>query len=188
MKKSLLLILLIAGFANAQETEFKFTKDGFTDFVVINIEGKNQQELYEKALDWLQVTYKNPKEVIKAQIENDYVRIEGFESEMLCTSVLGSVYCQDVKYQVEISFKDGRYKFDVVKVESYEAGTIDNNLVSKWIDFPINSAYVYFKKDGSPKGMFKLYPEAFENTFNNLKSSLKDFLSSETIPSKTEEW
>jgi hypothetical protein len=78
MKKILLVLLMLAGFySNAQETEFKFAKEGFTDYVVGTVEGKTAQELYKKTLDWVSVTYKNPKEVIKAQIENDYIRIEG---------------------------------------------------------------------------------------------------------------
>jgi hypothetical protein len=182
MKKSLLLILFIAGFANAQETEFKFTKDGFTDFVVINIEGKNQQELYKKALDWLQVTYKNPKEVIKAQIENDYVRIEGIRSSMFCMKSLGMLNCLDGKYQIEISFKDGKYKFDVISVE--------HKSTYGWSAFLINGdiGQAYFKENGEIRSAFKLYPDAFQSTFNDLNKDLESFLKSETIPSKTEEW
>ena len=55
MKKILLVLLLINGIVNAQETEFKFTKDGFTDFVVISIEGKTASELFKKTLDWVSV-------------------------------------------------------------------------------------------------------------------------------------
>jgi hypothetical protein len=188
MKKSLLLILFIAGFANAQETEFKFTKDGFTDFVVVNVDGKNQQELYKKALDWLQVTYKNPKEVIKAQIKNDYVRIEGFKSNMLCIKSLGILTCFDVRYQIEISFKDGRYKFDVTRIEQYSPPSQYSS--GGWSDFPINGdiGKAYFKKSGEIRSMFKLYPDAFQSTFNGLNKDLKSFLKSETIPSKIEEW
>ena len=80
MKKILLLVLLtFSTLSFGQETEFKFTKNGFTDFVVTTIENKTQQELYKKTLDWIQVTYKNPKEVLLAQIENDYIRFEGIQ-------------------------------------------------------------------------------------------------------------
>lgn len=190
MRKLMLLVLFFTGLVNAQDKEFKFTKDGFTDFVVTDVEGKSQQELYKKALDWIQVAYKNPKEVIKAQIENDYVRIEGFKANMLCTKLLGISNCEDVRYQIEISFKDGKYKFDVIKVESYQKGTKYNNFSSGWRDFPISGdiGNTYFKKDGTQKSIFKSYPESFETTFNDLNSSLKEFLTSESIPSKTKEW
>ena len=90
MNKILLLLLMLVSFySNAQETEFKCTKEGFTDYIVGIVEGKTSQELYKKTLDWVSYTYKNPKEVIKAQIENDYIRIEGAKSNLLCIKSLG---------------------------------------------------------------------------------------------------
>jgi hypothetical protein len=114
MKKLLLgslLLLSMIGFS--QETEFKFTKNGFTDFVVTQVDGKNQSELYKKVLDWVQVTYKDPKEVIKAQIENDYVRIEGFRDNTICNEALGMKNCWSIRYQIEIYVKDDKYKLNM---------------------------------------------------------------------------
>lgn len=49
MKKVLLVLLMLTGFySNAQETEFKFAKEGYTDYVVGIVEGKVAQELYKK--------------------------------------------------------------------------------------------------------------------------------------------
>ena len=102
MKKYILLFFLfstIIGFA--QETEFKFSKKGFTDFVVVECENKTQSELYKKTLDWVAVNYNTPSDVIKGQIENDYIRIEGFSKDLVANGT---------RYQIEISFKDGKYK------------------------------------------------------------------------------
>ena len=95
MKKIIYFLLATISISNlsfSQETEFKFDKEGFTDFVVTQCEGKTQAELYKKALDWVSVTYKNPKEVIKAQIENDYIRIEGSSNSLICLNILGKKY------------------------------------------------------------------------------------------------
>ena len=95
MKKIIYFLLATISISNlsfGQETEFKFTKEGFTDFVVTQCEGKTQAELYKKALDWVSVTYKNPKEVIKAQIENDYIRIEGSSNSLVCLNILGKKF------------------------------------------------------------------------------------------------
>jgi hypothetical protein len=119
MKKLLFSLLLISAFANAQETEFKFTKDGFTDYVIGTVPNKTASELYKKTIDWVNITYKNPREVIKAQIENDYIRIEGFKSSMLCKKILLSNICENGRYQIEISFKDGKYKFDVISFKNF---------------------------------------------------------------------
>ena len=111
MKKIILLLSLLSSstIIYSQETEFKFVKEGFTDFVITQCEGKTQSELYKKALDWVSVTFKNPKEVIKAQIENDYIRIEGSSKNLVCFNAMGKS-CNTAKYNIEISFKDGKYK------------------------------------------------------------------------------
>ncbi len=185
MKKNIYILLvtvLVTNLSFSQETEFKFTKEGFTDYVVTNCEGKTQSDLYKKTLDWVSTTYKNPKEVIKAQIENDYIRIEGIKSNMLCV-ISGASSCFDVRYQIEISFKDGRYKFDVTKIEQYAPPS------RVWLDIPINGDFKgYFKESGEIKPMFKLLPDAFQSTFNGLNKDLESFLKSESIPSKKGNW
>jgi hypothetical protein len=183
----LLVTVLVTNLSFSQETEFKFTKEGFTDYVVTNCEGKTQSDLYKKTLDWVSTTYKNPKEVIKAQIENDYIRIEGFKSSMLCIKSLGIMTCFDVRYQIEISFKDGRYKFDVTRIEQYSPSSQYSS--GGWSDFPINTDLKgYFKESGEIRSMFKLYPDAFQSTFNGLNKDLESFLKSESIPSKKGNW
>ncbi|EKT4550857.1 DUF4468 domain-containing protein [Flavobacterium psychrophilum] len=191
MKKIIYTLLMTASFTNlcfSQETEFKFVKEGFTDYIVTNCEGKTQSDLYKKTLDWISTTYKNPKEVIKAQIENDYIRIEGFKSNMLCIKPLGILNCSDVRYQIEISFKDGRYKFDVTRVEEYSSPSKYSS--GGWSDFPINGdiGKAYFKESGEIRSIFKLYPEALQSTFNGLNKDLENFLKSEAIPSKKGNW
>jgi hypothetical protein len=54
MKKTVLLMLLVSGIMNAQETEFTFDNTkGMTDFVVTNVEGKTAPEIYKKVLNTL---------------------------------------------------------------------------------------------------------------------------------------
>jgi hypothetical protein len=188
MKKILLVLLMLAGFyTNAQETEFKFAKEGFTDYVVGTVEGKTAQELYKKTLDWVSVTYKNPKEVIKAQIENDYIRIEGAKSNMLCMKSLGLLMCSDVRYQIEISLKDGKYKFDLTKLEQYTAPS-KYTVISGWSEVGLANTSVYYKENGDLRSVYKLYPTSIETEFNTLNISLLDFLKSDTIPSKKSDW
>jgi hypothetical protein len=188
MKKIVLGLLMIVSFSsNAQETEFKFTKEGFTDFVITAVEGKTAQELFKKALDWVSVTYKNPKEVIKAQIENDYIRIEGAKSNMLCMKSLGMLTCADVRYQIEISFKEGKYKFDVTKLEQYTPPS-QYVINSGWSEVGLTNTSYCYKENGDLRSLFKLYPSAIETEFNLLNTSLKEFSKSDAIPSKKSDW
>mgnify|MGYP003610375767 CR=1 FL=1 len=188
MKKILLGFLLLVGFyTNAQENDFKFTKDGFTDYVVGSIEGKTAQELYKKTIDWINVTYKNPKEVIKAQVENEYIRIEGSIFNMICMKSLGLLTCNDARYQIEVSLKDGKYKFDVIKLEEYIKPS-QYVVNSGWSEISLTNTSGFYKNNGDIKNIFKLYPTAIETEFNSLNISLKDFLKSENIPSKKDDW
>jgi len=186
MKKiTFLLFFLFAVSAIAQETEFKFSKDGFTDYVVTACVGKTQAELYKKTLDWVAVTYKNPKEVIKAQIENDYIRIEGSSKALIVLNILGKTY-YDATYQIEISFKDGKYKFDVIEVRYYT--TPSQYSPGGWGEFGLANTEGYYNKKGQIRSAFKYIPETLPDYFNTLNLELKDFLMSDQIPSKKNEW
>jgi len=165
MKKSLIIIvyLVIGYLSNAQETSFKFSKDGFTDFVITNIDGKNAKILFNKTIDWINLTYVNPKEVIKAQIENEYIRIGGINNGCL--------------YQLEISFKEEKYKFDVI---SYVHNVDGSNLLDM---------NIWFDKNGDVKNQrLKKIITNHEVFFNGLNNSLAEHLRSDTIPSKKNDW
>ena len=180
MKKiltSLLLLLVIVGFA--QDTDFKFTKDGFTDFVVVECEKKTQSELYKKTLDWVAVTYNTPNVVLKGQIENDYIRLEGSAKDVIANGM---------KYQIEISFKEGKYKFDIIRIQFWSE--MDYLLIGQtdWKEFEIVKMDKYFDRQGEIKGRYKPVLERITKYFNSLNSNLKDFLLSEQIPSKRKDW
>lgn len=184
MKKIITIFTLLCSLLSfGQEKEFTFTKSGLSDFVVTETEGKTQAELYKKALDWVSVTYKNPSEAIKAKIENEYIRIEGFSSDIVCYSYMGK-RCSDTKYEIEISFKDGRYKFDVLSISEF------NNMSKSisWTNFEINDPVAYFDKKGEIKKSYKYIPEMMPAYFNNLNLNLKNFLMNNSIPSKKSDW
>ena len=184
-KITLISIVLISNLFYGQETEFKFSKEGFTDFIVTKCENKSQSELYKRALDWVSVTYNNPKEVIKAQIENDYIRIEGSSNALVCFNILGKNY-NEATYQIEISFKDGKYKFDVIQVKQYTEPSQYSS--GGWSDVGINTTDVYYTKKGKIRGIFKYLPESLTTYFNDLNNDLAKFIESDEIPSKKDDW
>lgn len=194
MKKitQILLFTFIVSNSYSQDSTFVFTTSGFTDYVVTNINGKSQSDLYKKALDWVSVTYKNPNEVIKAKIENDYLRIEGGNSNMCCTKIMGIKTCNPSKYQIEISLKEGKYKFDVISITQYVApsqyssgGWSEVGLPSpKAVELNPEIMKTYYNDDGDPKKLMRLYIENIPPEFNKLNESLKEFLKSDAIPSK----
>ena len=185
MKILFTTLFLLAGMVGFSQDKFTFTKEGFTDFVVTPVDGKTQAQLYKKALDWVAVTFKNPKEVIKANIENDYIRIEGSNNSFVCASGTAKI-CLDAKYQIEISFKDGRYKFDLIDLSTFAPASEFGP--GGWTNLDLQNVEPFYNKKGEIKGAYKNYPVTIPGYFNDLNNSLKVFASSDAIPSKKSDW
>jgi len=174
MKKTILGLMLIASFyTNAQEKEFTFTADkGMTDFIVTPVESKTAPEIYKKVIEWIKVTFKNPDKVILSTIENEYVRFEGFSETLYSYNAKGQNYLP-TKYQIEISVKDGKYKFDLINFQILASTT--------WVDYKffnnpsskVDLEKGVYNKDGSLKSYCKYFQE-IPTYFNNLNKSLSE--------------
>nr|WP_314895950.1 hypothetical protein [uncultured Flavobacterium sp.] len=162
MKIILILLLFISGIVNAQETEFKITNEGYSKYVVEEIEGKKQDEIYSKVLDWALVTYKNPDRVITVKKENEYIRINA--------SNIGDTYI------IEVAVKDGKYKFTLITYEGH-SGSISVSLM----DVPN-----MLNKEGKVKWIYGGHKNNI-NFLNNLNKSLKDFILNNVEVSK-QDW
>lgn len=174
MKKIFYLFILITGISGAQEKEFTFNNErGMTDFIVTPIDGKTTPEIYKKVIEWIKVTFKNPSEVILSTIENEYVRFEG--SSFLANS--------NAKYQIEVSIKEGRYKFDLISLQFYVTPTQYNigGWTNSYINFNGNSSQKsranMYKNDGSLRGWCKFVPD-IPLYFNDLNKSLSESIKS----------
>jgi hypothetical protein len=183
MKKLLFILLSFSVLASAQETEFTFTNEkGMTDFIVTNVEGKTATEIYKKAIEWIKITYKNPEKVILSTIDNEYIRFEGSSDSFYSINLgfMGKSY-QQTKYQIEISIKDGRYKFDIIGMENYTSpsqyssggwnnnGLFNANVTKEYLDKSI------YKKDGTLRSTWKNINDV-PVYFNELNKSLLDYM------------
>ena len=100
--------------ANALQGTFKTIEP----VLIFDIKG-TPTELYTKALNWVEETYKNPDEVLKGKVEGKYIRLNGSVSNLLKKSVIGTTFYYDVRYSVEIKFREGKIKYEITKYESY---------------------------------------------------------------------
>lgn len=166
--KKLILFILITTLGYAQETKFTFKKEGLTDYVVTEVPG-TQNEIYSKAINWIKENYKNPEEVIKMSIENEKVRFQGLKSNFNCMKAMGSTMCSDAIYTIEVSFKDGKYKFDAVELVITSGG--------KSFTPDLNDLSIYYKKNGELPKSSESVPASYENLFNDLNESLKQYVS-----------
>ena len=89
------------------------------------------QELYQKCIDWLNETYKQPEEVIKGKIEGEYVKINGSAPNMIQVSALGSKSFMDTRYTIEFRFKDDRFRMEIISFENYIAPS-QYSVISGW--------------------------------------------------------
>ena len=161
------------------------------DFIVTPIEGKTAPEIYKKVIEWIKVTYKNPDKVILSTIENEYIRFEGFSETLNSYNAMGQHY-EPTKYEIEITVKDGKYKFDLVNMQSLTSrsslsagGWYDVKIFkTKMTKEELEKPYV-FKKDGTLKSSFK-YTNDIPTFFNNLNKSL--FESIFSTVKKTDGW
>jgi transposase-like protein len=189
MKKIILLFTLFIFSKAFSQSDFKHSVDGLNPkFLVIEIDSLNASELYLKTLDWIKETYKNPDEVIKAKFENEKIRFNGFQKSAMSTKMLGVPSFSDVRYSIEISFKDNKLKFEPINLERYTAPS--EYVSGGWSFVPLNTGSYIYKKNGKSKGIFKRYPKQIENIFNNLKSSLEIYLlkQNNTIKDKKDDW
>ncbi|MDV4024434.1 hypothetical protein CMT52_08815 [Elizabethkingia anophelis] len=177
MKKIISFFTLVTSiFLFSQEKEFSITKEkGLTDYIVTDVTGKTASEIYNKTLEWINRTYKNPDKVILSKIENNYIRIEGASNNIYVLNALGSENPTDSKYQLEISFKDGKYKLDIIELK-YLAPQVG------WTNIPFD---FFYKKDGELKSMFK-FTNKIPTYFNSLNKNLYNYISG--TGSKNDNW
>ena len=170
MKTGIFLLAILFSsetlFAQSPDKIFQYTELGLNDFVVTNIDSKAKEEIYTKTLNWVKETYKNPDLVLKMKIENEKIRIDAIASGLLKTRNLTS----DLGYVVEISFKDNKYKFEIVSL------LYDNSTDYKKIP--------NFKTDSRMVKNFGATPTDIEKYFNRLNESLKTYLTGE----KKDDW
>lgn len=176
-------LMSVSFYSNAQETEFTFTAEkGMTDFIVTSIKGKTASEIYKKVIEWVKVTYKNPDKVILSTLENEYVRFEGSSDSFYAMNTISKIYVP-VKYEIEISIKDEKYKFDYVGMTIIENGVKIPYFSTKNKEELDN--YPIFKKDGTLRSSYKYFSEV-PTYLNNLNKSLSESIIS-TVK-KTEGW
>lgn len=157
------------------DTVFIMSNQGFTDYVVTVCDTLSNEMIFWKTIDWINKTYKNPNDVIKSQVIGEYIILEGIAPSLCKMKIIGRTFLEDVRYRVEISFKNGRYKFDVVSLESYSMGSQYTS--PGWYDMKIDEIREhYYKENGQIQPRFKFYEVDIPKYFNELNQTLKDYI------------
>lgn len=168
---TLLLTVLLSSLMFGQEIpQLKLTSNGVKP-IVVEIEGMSAKDMYQKAQNWVQETYKNPDKVLKASIENEKIRISGFASNAWWWQSLGIKQTMDMEYTVEVSFREGRYRFEYIIGQFYISG--GQKVLYSYPTF-------YRKRDGEIRKAYVDAVPSLENTMNSLSQSFYDYVSGKT--------
>ena len=175
--KTLLLMAFVTASTFAQETEFKFSKEGLTDFIVTIYDG-SAKDTYNRAQAWVKDNAKK-NFVVVSSVENEKLVIEGTKENFLCSKAGGTTVCASATFTIAINFKDGKYKFEAVGLSEKATNSI-NTIVHNLDDFS-----EYYDKDGTLKKYKDEVPLAYESLFNDLNKSLIAFMDKKK---KAENW
>ncbi len=171
--KTIFLFLLLTITGTAQQS-MVLTSTGFESVITV-VEGKSSAELMQKAKDWIQYYYTNPSATNKSEINEEYIRINGFCESCFQTKSLGIVNFMNYDYVIEISFKEGKYKFD------YIVGDFYANRLKASYHYPY-----FFKKDGTVKSIHQFSVDSLSETATKTYQSLNDFITGKTMAKKND--
>lgn len=104
----ILYIITTVTIANAQ-IEMKY-ENGAVIQHVINIDTASAANLYQGVNRWILKTYTNPDQVVKARLENEEIRGEGFQPNGLTLSEFPPAK-NGLRYSFKIEVKDGRVRY-----------------------------------------------------------------------------
>lgn len=188
--KKLLLMIAFLGFTFSVKSQttannFTYNQQGLLPkFVVVDVDSMTQTELFEKTINWIKETYKNPDEVIKTTIANQKVRFEGYTQKMICVNSLGSQVCYGGTYTIEVEVKDGKYRFIPTNM-TYSAPVLGGGMGNYSISF--DSGADWYNNKGEIRSMYKNVPTLVGEFLNSLNDSLFKYLSSQS-DTKKEDW
>jgi hypothetical protein len=183
--KKIILIALMFFSLDGYSQKFSVTPEGLKDslnidksYIVINIEGKTAKDLYESIIKYINVTYKNPKEVLKGNVENEFISFETYVANFPLTKNGYAKMNIGTKYTTTLGFKDGKIKYEISDIKMKAVDSQYEVLFSGGAF----SGYPIYNKSGELKR--KETKEDIEKYFNNNIKNIFDYVSGK---SKTNE-
>lgn len=190
MKKLLLTTFLFLSSLSFAQTEYSYTISGLTPkFLVVEVQGKYQSEIYKNALGWVKESFKNADAVIQSTIENNKIRFEGITPNGVCANRLGLTDCTDVKYLIDLEFKDNKYRIEVIQMAFYvRPNQYLNSSLTGWRKVDLIDGSAYYNKKGELRNKKNSYLPDLMSNLNNLNSSLKAYIESGSSNKLNADW
>ncbi|HVX51243.1 MAG TPA: hypothetical protein VHB48_13840 [Chitinophagaceae bacterium] len=125
-------------------TGLKDAGDTAKTFIVLKADGKTAKELYESALKYIT---KMPHAAVQAKTEADFIRFDVTADGITKVKQIVKIPI-DAKYTAELTFKDGKVKFEVTALDMFNA---NNDKVKLVFAGSNNGQYAIYNKDGELK-------------------------------------
>lgn len=163
-------VLILLGTESTSQTLFQFDNDG--DIApnpnVIEID-KSSEDIYEKAVDWINFNYKNPDFVLKGKSEDNFLRFSGIKKDLSTYKSMGVAMDYDLHYTIRIDFKENKYRLTIENAYLNDDNYILNN--KKIMDFA---------KGKKMKSAMTEYSKNSIDYINSINKSLYDYISGKT--------
>ncbi|MGC6431281.1 MAG: hypothetical protein ACON5F_09595 [Jejuia sp.] len=146
------------------QTKFTFTENGLTpESSVTSIENLSATNLYNKTLNWIKTTYKNPK----TEINNQVILLTGIKEN----AIQADKQYFHIKYTIKIAFEEHQYTFEPLSIKTKANSKYDMG----WNEIDLKNGAAFFKK-GKPIKKTKSYVKVIPEVLNELNSILYNVL------------
>jgi hypothetical protein len=187
MKKILMVAIILIASVSTYSQKYIVTPTGLKDeanieksFVVITAEGKTAKQLFDNAVKYVNVTYKNPNIVIKGKIDGEYLSFVTSSDFYVGSGLSKNPFVME--YVTSMTFKDGKVKLEIIELEM----TFKRNPSFKLYFTGGGINYFIYNKSGElKKEDTKEYLEVY---FNTEIKRIKDYLEEKTTLTKKDDF
>lgn len=120
----------------------KDANDNNKPYVVIMQKDKSAKQLYFESINFINKYYKSANDVIKGKIEGEYLKFITYAPSFTTMKNVLARPSLDAKYTTELSFKDGKIKYEIIELEILVQGGLPLHFEGSGI----NSFYIFNTK------------------------------------------
>jgi hypothetical protein len=192
MKKALLLAsaFIISFFTYSQS--FILSSSGLLNagdtskhFVVIKVDSVSAKDLYARSYFYIEHNWKNPDFANSGKVEGEFLHINTY-AKNVCSSKagLGMKNPIDIKYSLNLDFKDGKIKYEIIDLEMTGHSSNGTPFIYYLVS-PGGMVWAMYGKDGEIKGSQESAREQLETYFN---TQLADYVKAVSSAAKKEDF
>ncbi len=162
--------ILLTNIAFAQQiTSFELTKSGVAP-ILITVDSLSASELYNRTHHWIQDYYKDQRNVLKTDVQNQKIKIDALQKNAWFYTSADVIIQYDVEYSCYIDFEDNKLAlaFEFGKTWDHTEGKVANS-------YSIDYRKIW-KESGEVHKIYKEAKPGMDQLMNELSHSLINYL------------